>query len=142
MTNYDLNFPNIKFPKFWKSKTLWIFTLVIFGSSFFGFLAGMVSGSVFYFDLKDSLSRFKIASPEKVIEYTPQTTEEGKTIQGFSEVSPAVVSIVITKDLPIFEEFYISPFEEFFGIPQKRQKGTEKKEIGGGTGFIVSEDGI
>ena len=50
--------------------------------------------------------------------------------------------------MPIFEEQYISPFQEFeqffgeqFLIPQRRQTGTEKKEIGGGTGFIVSADG-
>ena len=64
------------------------------------------------------------------------------------EVSPAVVSIIITKDLPVFEQYYISPFNDFFGepfnfkIPQYKQKGTEKKEVGGGTGFIVSKDGI
>jgi Trypsin-like serine proteases, typically periplasmic, contain C-terminal PDZ domain len=66
-----------------------------------------------------------------------------------------VVSIIISKDVPVFEQYYTNPFEdippewqEFFGpffqfkIPQYRQKGTEKQEIGGGTGFIVSSDGL
>jgi S1-C subfamily serine protease len=90
----------------------------------------------------------KVIEKEKVVEYSPQTSQEEKIIQAVKDVSPAVVSIIISKDLPIFEEYYTSPFKEFFGapfefkIPQYRQKGTEKKEIGGGTGFIISKDGI
>ncbi|PJA47544.1 hypothetical protein CO172_00905 [Candidatus Uhrbacteria bacterium CG_4_9_14_3_um_filter_36_7] len=65
------------------------------------------------------------------------------------EVNPAVVSIIITQDVPIIEEYYINPFDGFFGgrspfrlrIPQYRQNGTEKKEIGGGSGFFISSDG-
>lgn len=155
MLLYDLNFPKIKFPKFWKNKTFWIFVSVIFISSFFGFIAGIISGSVFYFEVKDFLSGLKTNTLEKVIEksveYVPQTTEEEKIIKVINEVSPAVVSIIISKDLPVFEEYYINPFQEFeqffgepfdFGIPQQRQIGTEKKEIGGGSGFIVSQNGI
>jgi serine protease Do len=44
-----------------------------------------------------------------------------------------VVNIIVTKDLPIIGQFL---------IPEYRQKGIEKREIGGGTGFIVSEDGM
>jgi serine protease Do len=62
--------------------------------------------------------------------------------------NPAVVSIVITKDVPVLEQYFenTSPFGNGFsfpgfGIPQYRQNGTEKKEVGGGSGFLVSEDG-
>lgn len=71
------------------------------------------------------------------------------------EASPAVVSVVATKDVPVIERFFVDPFaddpffREFFGdggsgfrVPQLRQKGTEKQEIGAGTGFIVSQDGF
>ncbi|MFN3693085.1 MAG: trypsin-like peptidase domain-containing protein [Candidatus Paceibacteria bacterium] len=63
---------------------------------------------------------------------------------------PAVVSISISADVPVFEQYYDnfwSPFGDFFGrdfgfqIPRQRQIGTEKQEIGGGTGFFVSADG-
>jgi len=79
--------------------------------------------------------------------YIPQTTEEEKTIQAVDKVSPSVVSIIISKDVPILERYYIEPFGSDwpFGdirVPQYRQKGTEKKEVGGGTGFIISEDGM
>ncbi len=83
--------------------------------------------------------------------------EDSAVVEAVEKVSPAVVSIIITKDLPIIERYYSSPFggsdfwQQFFGddfgdffgfgIPHYRQKGTEKREIGGGTGFIVSADG-
>jgi serine protease Do len=143
----------IGFPKFWRNRIFWLIISTIFISSVFGFGAGLISGSYFYLEIKNYLSDFpgvqKIIEREKVVEkeYVPQTTQEEKVINVVKEFSPAVVSIVITKDLPIFEEYYINPFEEFgqpfeFKIPQYRQKGTEKKEIGGGTGFIISEDGL
>ncbi len=64
-------------------------------------------------------------------------------------VSPAVVSVVISADVPILEQYYeeFNPFGGLFGqgfgfsVPQSRQVGTEKREIGGGTGFFVSADG-
>jgi serine protease Do len=57
------------------------------------------------------------------------------------KICPAVITIVITKDLPKVEGFYYFPFggEEF--IFPKIKKGKEKTKIGGGSGFIVSEDG-
>lgn len=63
------------------------------------------------------------------------------------EVDPAVVSIVISKDVPIIETYFDDPFQEFFGrqfgfaVPKQRQTGTEEKEIGAGSGFIISDDG-
>ncbi|NCQ16246.1 trypsin-like serine protease [Candidatus Falkowbacteria bacterium] len=84
-------------------------------------------------------------------------TEESAVISAVDKVAPAVVSIIVTKDLPKIEQYYSNPFgseffREFFGqdfndlfgqqaVPQYRQNGTEKTEIGGGTGFIVSADG-
>ncbi len=79
--------------------------------------------------------------------------QEEAIIRAVNQVSPAVVSIIVTKDLPKIERYYVNPFfndpffDQFFGdnfgfqIPQYRQNGTEKREIGGGTGFIVSADG-
>lgn len=109
-------------------------------------MGGVISSVFFDSQIKEFLQKFKIELPQNAQGYVPQTFEEEKTISAVQEVSPAVVSIIITKDLPVLEEYYINPFEEFFGpgfqIPQYRQKGTEKKEIGGGTGFIISTDGM
>src|SRR3989338_4659561 len=66
-------------------------------------------------------------------------------------VSPAVVSVVATKDIPIIERYLVSPFskndpiQQFFPdllIPQFRQNGTEKAQISSGSGFFVSQDGF
>ncbi|PWB38690.1 MAG: hypothetical protein C3F02_03075 [Parcubacteria group bacterium] len=63
-----------------------------------------------------------------------------------AKVNPAVVSIVASKDVPVIEQYFdnSSPFGDFFGmqIPQYRQNGTQKQEIGSGSGFFVSSDGL
>ena len=57
-------------------------------------------------------------------------------------VCPAVITIVITRDLPKIGGFYFFPMGgEKIAIP-KIQKGKEKTKVGGGSGFIVSPDGI
>ena len=152
--------PKLKAPRFWKNRIFWAIILTVFISAIFGFVSGTISGNYFYSEIRDyfgklniQLPELKINEKEKPVEkepiYLPQTSQEEATIKVVKEVSPAVVSIIITKDLPVFEEYYVSPFEEFFGqpffefkIPQYKQKGTQKQEIGGGTGFIISEDGM
>jgi serine protease Do len=65
--------------------------------------------------------------------------------------SPAVVSVIATKDVTIVEQYYANPFsgDDFFNqffqefqVPQLRQQGTEKRQISSGTGFFVSQDGL
>lgn len=84
--------------------------------------------------------------------YNDVAAEESLIIDIVESTNPAVVSIVITRDVPIIEEYYLNPFgndffEDFFGgfgfrIPQQRQNGTERREVGGGSGFFVSPDGL
>jgi len=146
-----------------KNKFFLAVVLTIFLSSIFGFSGGLIASVFFSDSLKNYLTQTTLpfhfkepTSTEKIIEkqtiYLPQTSQEEAVIKAVNEASRAVVSIIVTKDLPVFEQYYYSPFEkfkEFFGdqffefqIPQYRQKGTEKKEIGGGTGFFVSSDGL
>ncbi len=65
-----------------------------------------------------------------------------------AKVAPSVVSIVIAKDVPDLEVVYQNPFgddpffKDFgFQIPVYRQKGTVRKQVGAGTGFIVTPQG-
>ncbi len=84
------------------------------------------------------------------IEYVAQTSQEEAVIKAVNDYSPAVASIIITKNMPVYERYYSTPSEMFdpfgfwenFQAPQVRQRGTEKKEVGAGSGFIVSEDGM
>ncbi len=57
------------------------------------------------------------------------------------KICPAVITIVVSKDLPKIEGFYSLPFggKEYF-VP-KFDKGKERTKVGGGSGFIVSPDG-
>ena len=70
-------------------------------------------------------------------------------------VSPSVVSIVISKNVPTYEEQFVNPFGDNsndnpfgdlfpfnFEIPQQVQNGTQYQEVGAGSGFIVSADGL
>lgn len=93
-----------------------------------------------------------------ILEYINQSTLEAREVSvnsDFSDesitdtierVNPAVVSVVITKNVPVYEQYYESfnPWGFFggFNIPRVRENGTEEKEVGGGSGFIVSEDGL
>ena len=65
--------------------------------------------------------------------------EESAIISAVEKVNPAVVSIVISKDLPKYEQFG-SPFGDFFFSAPSG--GTEKQQIGAGSGFIISSDGL
>lgn len=81
-------------------------------------------------------------------------SQEDLVVAAVEDATPAVVSIVITKDVPKLEKYYSQPqrdpmFEGLFGanpfsiqVPQYKQNGTEKKEVGGGSGFLVSDDGF
>ena len=64
------------------------------------------------------------------------------------KANPAVVAVVATKDVPIYEQYYeqYDPWGGFFGggfqVPRVRERGTEEREVGGGSGFFVSKDGM
>ncbi|OGF66612.1 hypothetical protein A2757_00960 [Candidatus Giovannonibacteria bacterium RIFCSPHIGHO2_01_FULL_48_47] len=81
-----------------------------------------------------------VPTPTPVIENPPATQEE-LIVNIAKNVTPAVVSIVATKDVPVIEEFLINPFEDFV-IPQYRQRGTQKQQFSLGSGFLVSADGL
>mgnify|MGYP001582041188 FL=1 len=63
------------------------------------------------------------------------------------KVCPAVITVVVSKDLPKVEGFYSFPFggkEYVMPKMDDNKKGktrTEKTQIGGGSGFIISADG-
>src|SRR3989338_6903818 len=59
------------------------------------------------------------------------------------KVCPAVVNIVISKDMPKVEGFYTMPYggQEFL-VPKFDKNNMQKVKIGGGSGFVVSEDGM
>ncbi len=71
-------------------------------------------------------------------------SEESQVIDVARLASPAVVSIVATAEVPIFERRFYDPFEHFFPFFEEQGRSepeTERVRVGAGTGFIVSSDG-
>ncbi|MBM3257648.1 MAG: trypsin-like serine protease [Candidatus Nealsonbacteria bacterium] len=68
--------------------------------------------------------------------------EKSPIIEIAKRVCPAVITIVISRDLPKIEGFYFFPYgEQEFLVPKMQKGKKEKTKIGGGSGFIVSQDG-
>ncbi len=122
--------------------------------------AGSVHAGVFddiWNFLKGSPSQTGISSPAPstttVPLYAPTIDYEQAVVNAVKKASPSVVSIVISKDLPVIENCPYDPFSnlppEFrslFGdgaqFSQPCQKGTKLQEVGGGSGFVISENGL
>lgn len=69
--------------------------------------------------------------------------EKSPVVAIAKKVCPAVINIVISKDMPIVEGFYTMPFggQEYI-VPKFDKHSKQKVKIGGGSGFIVSPDGV
>ncbi len=180
MKSFHLYNPDIDLKKLKKANPLRIFRVfqifkkpIVWGFAVF-LIAGLISGtfaSIFiapYVQEKLGLGEEESAKGGKVEEQPDiflepallpvaeekEDTAEKKlmSIADIAElVSPAVVSVIVSKYVPVVEEYYYNPFEEFeqfygqpfgFQIPQYREKGRELQEVGGGTGFIISSDGL
>lgn len=103
----------------------------------------VVVGTLFI--LRDSLRTFLLAgvTSEESPKAEVSLKEREPLVEMVADVNDAVVSVVITKDVPVYEQYYeqFDPWG-FFSVPRIRESGTEEREIGGGSGFIVSNDGL
>src|SRR3989338_7618039 len=103
-------------------------------------LAGIVSGGIsalivsllFFQFAKDGLNTSVLdattdRSPETILDSTKDfISQEELVIAAVKEAKPAVVSVIITQDVPIIEQYYEKndPFGGFFGpMPQYRENG-------------------
>jgi serine protease Do len=93
--------------------------------------------------------------PANIPLYQPAIDYEKAVVEAVKKASPAVVSITISKNVPIIENCPYNPFsdlppefQQFFGnqFPQFSAPcntgKTKLQEIGGGSGFIISSDGM
>ncbi len=69
--------------------------------------------------------------------------EHSKITKLAKKLCPAVITIVVSKDLPKVEGFYMFPFGgQDFVFPMIKGEEKERTKIGGGSGFIVSPEGL
>ncbi len=108
----------------------------------------------YFFGVKQATSTPSDLKPAPVTEkiYIP-VDYEAQVINAVKAASPAVVAITVSKNVPIIEQCPFNPFpdlppefQQFFGqnlqFYRPCQKGTKLQEVGGGSGFIISQDGL
>jgi serine protease Do len=74
-----------------------------------------------------------IISGDKVENVTVK--EDSAVIDSVKKVSPAVVSVIFTKDVQVIDPFSL-------GFPYSQPQQTTRQQQGGGTGFVISSDGL
>jgi serine protease Do len=105
-----------------------------------------------------ALFHFKTGAPivpsSTIALYAPTNDYEAAVIAAVKKASPAVVSIVVSEQVPTVEQCPYNPFgdlppefQQFFGdspdMTQPCNTGpTQLQEVGGGSGFIISSDGL
>ncbi len=125
-----------------------------------GFMGGWVANQtnpVYSLGVLDLTNLPKNSTQGQTLSIPKSSFAQEEAVIGIvKKYSPAVVSVIVSKDVPILERCTVSPFgsdpffndpffRQFFGdfqIPSQCQKGFQHKEVGGGTGFIVSTDGV
>ena len=126
----------------------------------FSIVLGLVwrfRGDIFEYFAKQYVAQVQSQSgeekvTEKILEKQTIFSQESFVVEAVKSTNPAVVSIIIYKEVPTYE-IYVDPNKQqdpFGGllpgfnlnIPQYKQNGTEKKQVGGGSGFLVSADGL
>ncbi len=108
------------------------------------FLGGLF-GSYLTINFLDKLPWSQGNNLQSIIkEEVVQLTEESAVIEVVKKASPSVVSIVIKKNVANNYN-YLSPFDWFFGTPQgvpEQNDEPDYQKVGGGSGFIISADGL
>jgi serine protease Do len=110
-------------------------------------VAAMVAGGTTYAVMRTASSS---RGYDATMASASRVEQSDAVVRAVEKANPAVVSIVVSKDVPVIEQYYedVSPFGALFGdrfsrflVPRYRERGTERREIGGGSGFIISPDG-
>src|SRR3990172_4288268 len=124
-------------------------------SSIFGAIFGFMSGGVVQKIAPSLFRQFpSILAPGKKTQDIIKETivqEDSAVIDVVEKSAPAVASVIISKDVSTMQDFFSNPFgfPDFFGNPfdqnpggSNGQGGSQKQQIGGGSGFFITSDGM
>ncbi len=133
----------------WKKNVLIILTSALISTIL---TTALLVGFYSLYMIKPILNE-QIKDASQVVQREPSTpslqSTESQVIQAAKKANPAVVAIVISQDVPVIDQstdpndpfggFFNDPFSQ----PKSQQNGaTEKRDVGGGSGFLVSADGL
>jgi len=150
----DINKIKTRLVKFLKNETFWGFICLFIAGCIIGAYGSVIISEYFPSQTQAFLQYFNPSQEEPTVTeeivkpsvYVSAVAYEQAIIDAAKNVSPSVVSIVISKNVPVYEEQFINPFGDnspfIFQIPQQVQNGTQYQEVGAGSGFIVSADGL
>ena len=84
----------------------------------------------------------QIVNRQSVHQSYQLSSTEQDLVNLVTETNPAVLSIIVSQDVPVYQDFLsrLGPFG--FVVPDRREVGIEERQIGSGSGFVVSDDGL
>jgi len=116
-----------------------------FFRNFFNFKIDEPKESIYSVEYPQFNEAQKPVSEESLTLYDPRVEYEEAVIGAVDRVTPSVVSIVVSRYVPVLERCPVT--DPFWGpgfrlyIPCDLGR-TQRVEVGGGTGFFVSSDGL
>jgi len=138
--------------KFHKYYSFILITIVVI---LFALLLGYVGAHLYYESSEDirqeELKQSLKTEIEKEIKNQDLDfkSQEDLVISAVKDVSPSVVSVLASRDLPVIQNqslpfqdpFFREFFGDDFGVESSPEAETQTQELSSGSGFIISEDG-
>jgi len=138
--------------KFHKYYSFILITIVVI---LFALLLGYVGAHLYYESSEDirqeELKQSLKTEIEKEIKNQDLDfkSQEDLVISAVKDVSPSVVSVLASRDLPVIQNqslpfqdpFFREFFGDNFGVEPSPEGETQTQELSSGSGFIISEDG-
>ncbi len=122
------------------------FLMAVFLGISLGYFADKAKdfGNIFIGKIEKKFLKENSGSVERQSESVQKIIIEDNAVTSVVEKSiPSVVSIIVTKNVSNMRS-YNSPFFDFFGYDEfdENEESLKKQEVGGGTGFFISKDGM
>ena len=112
-------------------------------------LAGTIALSVLAGGFVGGLSGYWVAKTQQAADAVTASgdvrgslsvEEDSATTDVVQKVAPAVVSVVLSQDLSKLRQS--NPLNDYFGFPFFEQPQQGERQVGAGTGFLISSDGL